>query len=334
MTSISELSQLAMYAGVSREALAAHLLGTRPLGERATARVRQAVTEFEFDVDRWIRLQAPPLCVGLLVPNVFSPFFSTLATELEVAAHDSGCDLMVLPSGGRLATELRHVERFVRGELQGLVIATNNGSDERLSALCRELPGLVVVHEEIVGCSAPIVSSDDVSGGSLAAEHLLQHGHRQTTYLAGPRDVRSSADRAQGFKLRMSDAGGTVRTVFGDFSEQHGYDTIMRLARDGRLSPAICAGSDTLAIGALKALRELGLDVPTDVSLVAIDGTSTLAYAEPLLSCVTVPLKDIAIRAMDYVLRHNRHVPSPRLRHRLPMSLQHRQSVAMVGSPA
>lgn len=293
------LLAISEYAGISERAVDDHLHGRNVLPERASGRVVAAIRDLGLVLDE----RRPT--VGLMIPDLATPFFGELASAVERAAVDRGWELILLPSGGAVSREVDHLARLHSGEVQGLLIATNNGSSSRLSQSIDRQDRIVLINEEIRGQDLPIVSYDNRAGGALIGSYFLDRGFRNVFYIGGPKDTTSSNSRGDGFRIALMGGLGRrpeFRQCFGAYTEDHGYETVCRLARAGRLPEAILAGSDSIAAGAIRALRDLSFNIPTDVSIATIDGTGLLAFLVPSIVSVRVPVEELAQRAMVTLL--------------------------------
>ena len=302
--STQSIRAISHYAGLSEMAVAEHLRGRRLLPDRASGRIDAAIRDLGLDVECRSIERTPT--VGLLLPDLVSPFFAELAAAVERATVDRGWALVLLPTGGSVTREIDHIARLRRGELQGLLVATNNGADRGLSRAIGETDPVVLINEEIRGRELSIVGYDNRASGALVGKHLVERGHRRFCYVAGPKDTTSAVQRGNGLRTAVRNAlgsGADIRFCFGNHSEDHGYDTVTRMAKAGALPEALVAGSDTIAIGAIQAFRDLSVEVPASLSLASIDGTNSLALAGLRMVSIKVPVNDLGEHAMDTLLR-------------------------------
>lgn len=329
--SVQAISQ---YAGLSELSVADHLRGRRPLPDRASGRIEAAIRDLGLDVER--RSKEPTPTVGLLIPSLVSPFFAELAAAVERAAIDRGWALVLLPTGDAVSREIEHIDRLKRGELQGLLLATNNGADRALARSIDDGDRVVLINEEVRGRDLSLVSYDNRASGALVGQFLVERGHRRFCYVAGPKDASSAVQRGNGLRTAVRNVLGRqadIRFCFGSYREEHGYDTVRRMAKAGTLPEALVAGSDSIAIGAIRALRELSVEIPRSLSLASIDGTNSLALARPRVVSIRVPAAELAERAMDVLLRRPSRSARP-IRVTLPVQLVGGESVRDVDTVA
>jgi LacI family transcriptional regulator len=146
---------------------------------------------------------------------------------------------------------------------------------------------------------------DNRQGARLAVDHLLALGHRAVAFLAGPAGNSDAAERLLGYRDALTAGGLRLDPRLelpGDFTEESGFRSAARLARLPGPPTAVCAANDAMAIGCLAGLRERGLAVPADVSLVGFDDVPIARYLTPALTTVHVPIAELGRRAMRCVL--------------------------------
>jgi DNA-binding LacI/PurR family transcriptional regulator len=200
----------------------------------------------------------------------------------------------------------------------------------------QQIPFVVVDTDSATTASVPTVGSNNWNGGLLAARHLLELGHRTMAVICGPRDVLCSQARLAGFRFGHDEAGlelnpGLVR--YGNFYLQAGYEHGMDLLDRADRPTAIFAGSDMQAMGVLRAARQLGIEVPAQLSVVGYDNLPVAAWTDPALTTVNQPLGDMAGTATRMLLELARGQEPASTRVDLVTELVVRESTAPPGTP-
>ncbi|MFI6850902.1 substrate-binding domain-containing protein [Streptomyces sp. NPDC050416] len=156
---------------------------------------------------------------------------------------------------------------------------------------------------------APVLGLAQAPGARTVTEHLLALGHERVWHLAGPADWDSSHLRERGWREAHTGAGRTPpRVMRGDWTARSGYELGRRLAVRPEVT-AVFAANDQMAIGALRALREAGRDVPRDVSLVGYDDVPESAYLWPPLTTVRQDFGAAGSRSLDLLVSQMRGAP-------------------------
>jgi LacI family transcriptional regulator, galactose operon repressor len=191
------------------------------------------------------------------------------------------------------------------GRVDGLLIASGLANDE----LVRELSGkgvpFVLLNRRLAGVE-PSVTVDDALGARIGVEHLLRLGHRRIGYIAGPEYADVARRRLKGVRGALRDAGLRLsegQLVHGALAEDAGYDAMQRLLGARRPPTAVAIWSPTAAFGALAAAKQHGLRVPENISVVAFQALPVAAFFDPPLTTVRMPLREMADRGVEILLR-------------------------------
>jgi len=151
------------------------------------------------------------------------------------------------------------------------------------------------------------------SGAKALATELTAIGYRRFAILAGPRTLLTARDRLQGFKESLSKAGLPAPIVIhGEFTRNGGYDAMRNVLDAKQRVDAVFAVNDVMAVGAMAACRDRGLQLPNDMALAGFDDIATLRDVDPGLTTVRLPLEDMGAAALELVVTADG--PEPRLR--------------------
>jgi len=218
------------------------------------------------------------------------------------------------------------------GRADGVVVSGPLFDDPELADLVAEgFP--IVIQGHLPGASAPSVDIDNGASARLAVDHLLELGHRRIACITNAAlTYTAAADRLAGYREALATAGVATASELveeGAFDAASGHRAMTRILERGR-PDAVFAASDVVALGAIGALREAGLRVPDDVSVVGFDDIPLAAYFDPPLTSIRVPAHDLGLAAGHALLDRiaGREVPDRTL---LPTELIVRAST---GAPA
>jgi LacI family transcriptional regulator len=307
--------------------------GPSRIGTETAEKVRSAAAELGYSRD----LLASGLKRGM-----------TKSVGVVIANHDNPYNVGLI----RGATRVLEADEFVP------LVAETAESEERFERLLRHLVGRRVdavitsaVHLDggemlarLLGDEVPVVLAgrglpsadhnavlhDDVTGASLAAEHLMSLGHRRIAQLAGPADIDPFVRRARGFSAAI--AAGPAREIrlLGPQSVTPTFEEGRRLMRgllDSRIRPtAVFAPSDVMAVGALDALATVGLRCPEDVSVVGYNDVRMARFVSPPLTTIELPAEQLGAEAARLALRAIENPAAPRRTVVLPARLIVRRS--------
>lgn len=247
--------------------------------------------------------------MGLVVPSVGNPFWGAFAREVEVAALEMGCNVLLCNSEREPDRERRYVEELWEDGVRGIILCTSLPSLEHVGHVIKEGLRLVTFDRPAQPndpASVVSISIDNNVGGQIATSHLLELGHTKIAFVSGSiRSVNRSA-RYRGYCDALEAAGlspddmpvwaGTDATRFGDVeAAQVGRNAAHELFREGADAPtAVVAINDMTALGFCRGLRDLGLEVGVDVSVIGFDDIILADLYDPPLTSVRQPISQMA----------------------------------------
>ncbi len=258
--------------------------------------------------------------IGILVAE-FEPFSTEILKGAATALADTDYELLAYTGArhsGGAGWERRYLSRLSGTLIDGALIVTPTVVDANA--------GVPVVaidpHEGPLG--PPTVDSDNLTGGLLATRHLLELGHRRIGFIGGRADLASSALREAGYRQALADAGIEVDPAListGDYELDSSRGSAQELLSLADRPTAIFAANDISAIAAMETAREMGLDVPADVSIVGFDDIPEASATTPPLTTVHQPIKRMGAAGIEMLVRliEGRAVESAHVR--LPTSL-------------
>lgn len=303
--------EVAARAGVSVGTVS-NVLNRREAVRPATVeRVEHAIRELGYvpnDAARQLRA-GQSTTIALVVLDMGNPFFTDVARGAEERAVESGYTVLLANSDDSAERESAHLHQFERQRVAGVLLVPTADAQQRASQLRDHGVPVVLVDRGTDDATLASVAVDDVEGGRLAAQHLLDQGRRRLAFVGGPRELSQVRDRAAGAQAAVDVTAGAqltdVATAALTLDEGMAAGARVRdLVREGRCD-AVFAANDLLAIGVQQALLS-GPDpvaIPGDVALVGYDDISFAAAAVVPISSVRQPRALMGATAVELLLR-------------------------------
>jgi DNA-binding LacI/PurR family transcriptional regulator len=308
------ISDVAREAGVSKATVSAVLNDKGSVNATTRDRVLAVIERLNYRPSAFARRAGSnrTKCVGLLIKEAHNPFYTEIITAARRRAAEAGYTLLVASSEGEYEAERRIFEALRAKDVDGMLVNPVFDKDTDLSPLFemkrRNVP--LVLLEEIRGVRASLVDIDNVDATRRAAKYLIDLGHTRIAHFAGPRYSIHSEQRAAGLRRAFSESSLIFRDrllLSSGARLEDGYRTgkeyFGSVSAEDRATAVICF-NDLVAIGLMRALRELGLRVPEGVSVVGHDDLDLLAYLPLGLTTIHVPKRDMAELATDLLIRH------------------------------
>ncbi|HLU71816.1 MAG TPA: LacI family DNA-binding transcriptional regulator [Nonomuraea sp.] len=324
------IHDVARAAGVSVASASRALSGRRRVTPEIAERVARAAAELGYQpnaVAKALRDQTTGT-IGMVVPGIGNPFFTTIVEAVERELQNFGTDLLLCSSQSSPEVEARRLETLLARRVDGLIISPC-GIEASVPAVldaARRVP-LVQLDRHIEGGGADWVGVDDEAGMSQAVDHVAAGGAHSVVFV-GSRLLNSSARlRLDGFERAAARAGMEARTpLLGDFTLEWGIEAGRRLLDDGPLPDAVVCGNDEIAVGLLRSLRTGGTRIPEDVSVVGFDDVGHATMCDPPLTTVRQPVEEMAAEAVRLLGQIKAGDPRPAQRIAIAPSIVVRQT--------
>lgn len=306
---------VARSAGVSKATVSAVLNGAGGVKDTTRDRVLAAVEMLNYRPGVSARRSAAARrdrTIGLLIKEHDNPYYAGVIDGIRSCAEAQGCTLLVVSSGGDYEAERRAVTRMRDMGVDGLIFTPVLDEDADLSHFFelkrRNIP--FVLLEYVRGVRASLVDVDNAEVSRRAVEHLIELGHTRIVHFAGPAYSSHTHERMDGVRRAFSASHLGLRDedmIPAGAHLEDGYRAGLRHfggRKPSERPTAVTCYNDLVAIGLYRALRELGLRVPDDVSVVGYDDIPLCEYLEVPLTSVRVPTFEMGETAARLLLRH------------------------------
>jgi LacI family transcriptional regulator len=320
------IHDVAAAAGVSISTASKALNNNGRMGEQTRERVKRVATEIGFRPNALARglLSKRSFTIGLLTNDTYGRFTLPVMAGISEALVDHGVSVFLCAIEDDPALAQIHVDAMLDKQVDG-IIASGKRLDRHLPVDLSNLPVPVVYAFSEGTPDSVTFRSDDAQGARLAVEWLIKLGRRRVAHVTGPESFFSVRERAAAYRQV---AGDGEPIMYGIWAENWGHQAVEEIwSRTGEKPDAIFCGNDQIARGAVDALRERGVRVPDDVSVVGFDNWEIVAaQTRPPLTSVDMDLKELGRKAGLTVLALAEGRPvEPGVR-KLPCRLVVRQS--------
>ena len=325
---------VAEHSGVSISTVSRVINAPQSVNAETRQRVLQSIDALDFvpRADASARARKATRRIGVLAPFfAYLPSFSQRLRGITTALSDSSYELVVYNTNSESNTHTQLENLPVSRRIDGLIVMSIVIGDEEVKRFVRhQLPTVTI---ELTHPSLSGIEIDNVAGGSLAAQYLLERGHRDIAFIGDNKEfihkytVQTNIARLEGFRCQLAEAGVELpdeRIELGSYRLEDGYAMTQRLLSLPKPPRAIFAASDMLALGVLKAARERGVVVPDQLAVIGFDDLEIADYIG--LTTISQSLDESGRVAVDLLLarladesRSIQHV-------RLPMQVLERQT--------
>lgn len=329
------LHDVARQADVSYQTVSRVINGSPHVAKETRERILRAIKELNYQPNAAARSlvtrRSNLIEIITFGGNFYGP--SQMVLYIERVARQQGYNLLVSHVLEMSLKEIRVAMSSLSGRLvDGIILITPMiGVDyEELLALCQGTPFVMI--DTQFGSVSPSVVIHQGFGGQLATQHLINLGHRAICEISGPLDWYGARARHESWLATLEAAGLQPGiSVEGDWTALGGYAATQRLLETGQSFTGLVVGNDQMALGAMRALREHGLRIPDDISVVGFDDIPESACFEPPLTTVRQDFATLGRQSMDYLFNLMHQEGTPLQQRVLYPTLVERQSTRSVG---
>lgn len=322
---------VAQRAGVSY-ATVSRVINNEAYVKAATRqRVEQALVDLGYVANRQARSLRGGRTdmIGLLVRDFSSGYIGEIIRGIDLELSERHYDLLLYTTHGRGRRESDYVATLTRGMVDGLLLVLPRTPEDYLAKLRQaHFPHVLIDHQGI-DLTGPAVGATNWQGGYDATTYLLSLGHRQIGLITGELGLGCAVERRAGYDAALRAHGLAVNPaliIAGDFTQSAGYSGAKALLALPSLPTAIFASNDMMAFGAMEAIRERGLRIPEDLSIIGFDDIPQAASVHPALTTVRQPLEAMGRVATQMLFTYLDNPSHPQERSALPTQLVIRHS--------
>jgi len=302
------IKDVAKRAGVGIATVSRALHGSSQVSPETAARVRKVIEELGYrpNTNAQSLASGRSHMLGLVVSDITNPFFPELIKGFEDMALLHGYDVFVASTNYDPARTALCVKRMIERKIDGVAIMTSEVDPSLPDTFAKRKVPLVFLDVGQVARGVSNVKVDYANGIAQAVDHLRALGHSRIAFISGPLRLESVRERRDAFLKRLNEPrGGPRREALveeGNHKVDGGFNAMLRVLERAPGTTAVIASNDLTAIGALRAIRQHGLRVPDDISVVGFDDIQMAQFTEPPLTTVKLVRTEVARLACEALL--------------------------------
>ena len=326
------IRDVARLAGVSVATVSRVLNNTAITTPETKAVVQSAVAELGYRPNanaQALATQSSDM-LGVVVMDVSDPFFGALVKGVDEVAQRERKNLLIANSYHDADKERKAIEMLIRQRCNALIVHAKMLSDDELVAFMHQVPGMVLINRIVPGYEHRCVGLNNLAGGKMATQLLLDKGHRRIGFLGSNHQIEDQVMRQKGYETAMQSAGveiGKAWCAYASPDLQGGEAAMVELLGRNQQLSAVFAYNDAMAAGALAVLKENGISIPEQFSIVGFDDIPIARYTSPKLTTVRYPIVSMATLASELALKSAHQTPLSTSGHCFMPTLVQRWSV-------
>jgi LacI family transcriptional regulator len=243
--------------------------------------------------------------LALIVTDITNPFFTLMARGVEDVAGESGYTVVYCNTDESESKEEKYANLLAQRKVDGVLLVPACGNAKIIKFLESNGVKVVVLDRRVSGVKTDFVRSDSEYGAKSLIKLLIGFGHRRIAMITGSTEVSTSIDRVTGYRQALSEAGLNENELvfYGAFNQQSGYELTYQAMNHTPKPTAIFGANNFITIGIIKALHDLKVDVPGDVSVVGFDDLPESMLVRPFLTVARQPAYDMGRAATELLLK-------------------------------
>lgn len=330
MATIYQVSELAK---VSLATVSRVMNGNARVSEKTRDKVLAAMKELGYRPNTIAQSLASNRsnCIGLLVSEIHGPFFGQMMSGVETAIRAAGKHVIITTGHSEEEKEKDGIEFLISRNCDAIILHVEAVSDEYLIELSKGKTPIVLVSRQVDELSEQCISLDNELGGYLATKSLIDMGHKDIAYIAGPQYKADAAERLLGHKRALSqhDIPVNDKLIFeAEFKEIGGIEGLRHFLTEREQFTALVCANDEMASGAMTYAREHDLQMPKDLSVIGFDNVVFAPHLYPKLTTVDNPVNQMGKMAAKLVLKEVYQQQDHQIQRLFEPSLVMRDSVA------
>lgn len=304
----AKIGDVAAEAGVSVTTVSHVISGHRPVSAATRARVEEVIRRLGYQANpsaRGLRTQRTRT-LGLVVPDLANPFNAELAVGMQeiTLAHEYLTVVCEAPQGGPYLPAV--LRQLTARRMDGIVLGRYGATRRDLDLITGSGTRLVRLGGPLAAGPGDVVRAAEVDGMRDLVRHLIRdRGYRRIGFIGGEHGVEPGGERFQGYRDALVEAGLTIPeewVVWTSFTREGGRTGALRLLASAEPPDALVCANDLIAIGALDAARQRGVDVPGRVAITGYDNIEAASLVSPALTTVLNPAREIGRSAARILL--------------------------------
>jgi len=239
--------------------------------------------------------------VGIVIADITNPYFAAVVRGAQDMARYYGAHIVLCNTNESQEEELYNLQSLAQQGVDGLLVFPGYYTSENLAIVAEHFRPIVVINHDLTHPNVSLIFTKNYEGARMAVDHLVDRGHRRIGMLAGRELASARGQRVRGFRDALTAQGLPVvedHIIGGAPTQERGYENAMILLTQFPELTALFAYNDLMALGALKACRDLGRRVPDDCAVVGFDDTVFAALTMPALTTIRLDKYTIGQEAM------------------------------------
>jgi LacI family transcriptional regulator len=304
---MATVNDVARNAGVSPITVSRVINNSGYISQTTRDKVEKAIKELGYvpnSLARGLRSKKTNT-LALIVTDITNPYFTLMARGVEDVAGASGYTVIYCNTDESMSKEEKYANILAQRQVDGVLLVPAGGNANTVKFLQANGVVVVVLDRRVLEVETDFVCSDSKTGANRLVKLLIGLKHQRIAMITGPKNVSTSFERVSGYEQALTEAGlrKNVQVYYGAFNQKSGYELTKQAMQRSPAPTAILGANNFIMIGIIKALNDLGLNVPDDVSVVGFDDLPESMLVRPFLTVAAQPAYKMGEMAANLLLK-------------------------------
>lgn len=273
------------------------------VNQNTRQRVEEAIKQLNYrpnDVARSL-FKGKSKMIALFVPDIMNPFFPQLARAVEDTANEHGYLFVLCNTDNDNEKEIAYLNALLQKTIDGIILVSNTIQVDQINDI--NVP--IIALDRKINSNIISVTVNNREGASQAVRYLKETGCKRIAHIAGPKDVSSAKQRLEGYldEVQSEEWFTTDYIRYGNYTVKEAYQATEELLSQHPEIDGIFAANDLMGVSVLKAAKNLGFDIPIQLSVIGYDGMELSDITSPTLTTMAQPIYDIGKRAVEILMQ-------------------------------
>lgn len=305
---MATIKDVAKQAGVSTTTVSHVINKTRFVAEDTTKAVWEAIKTLNYSpsaVARSLKINTTK-SIGMIITTSESPFFAEIVLAVEEFCYSKGYSLFLCNTQNKPEKIQNHLDMLTKKRVDGILVMCSEYSGNSFEIFENTNIPMVIMDWGMSDARADVILDHSFDGGYLATQHLIDNGHTDIAVITGNLEKEIARKRFEGVNKALADAGLSIPEQWiqeGDFEPEGGYECMNNLLKtSAKLPTAVFCFNDVMALGAISAITEKGLNVPQDISVIGYDNVHSSRFYAPPLTTIHQSKSRLGAAALELLL--------------------------------
>lgn len=305
---MNTLKDVAKLAGVSTATVSHVINGTRFVSEELQKKVNDAMSALDYQPNMMARALKMGFqkTIGVIVPDCTNPFFAEISRAIDRYCFSKGYNIILCNTDNNLDQQSSYTNMLISKHIDGVIFISSDNSEEDVEKFQKHSIPIVIADRIGKYHNVDSIIVDNEKGGYEATKYLINRGFTKIGCISGPSFISSSSQRVLGYKRALKESNIELVDEYisvGDFHFAGGITAANDFLKLKEKVEAVFATNDMMALGFIDTLRNQGVSVPKDVSVIGYDNIQLAQFMSPKLTTVAQPLEELAQTATNLLLK-------------------------------